>query len=224
MDTVATDNLEQIKNILARLEECYGVAQWHPRLGPLDELIACILSQHTSDINSGRAFERLKRRYASWHDVATAPAQELIETIRCAGMAETKGPRIQNVLRLIREQQGDYTLEFLRDLSDEEARAYLTSLPGVGPKTAAIVLCFALGRPVMPVDTHVFRVSWRLGLIEKKIGEAKAHDVLQAQIPPELVYRFHVALITHGRQICRAPVPRCDACVLTDLCRHFKNA
>lgn len=217
-------NTKRITTILSRLEDCYGVAHWHPRIGPLDELIACILSQHTSDVNSGRAFDRLKKRYGSWHETATAPVEELVETIRCAGLAVTKGPRIQNVLRLIEAEHGDYTLDFLNNMTDADARAYLMSLPGVGPKTAAIVLSFALGRPVIPVDTHIFRVSWRLGLIEKKIGEAKAHDALQAQVPDDLVYRFHVALITHGRQVCKAPVPRCHECTLTDLCRTFKGS
>jgi endonuclease-3 len=108
-------------------------------------------------------------------------------------------------------------------MTDEEARRYLMGLPGVGPKTAAIVLCFALGRNVMPVDTHVFRVSWRLGLIEKKIGEAKAHDALQALVPDELTYRYHVAVITHGRRVCKAPIPRCSDCVLSDICRWYAH-
>ena len=108
-------------------------------------------------------------------------------------------------------------------MSDEAGRAYLMSLPGVGPKTAAIVLCFAMGRNVLPVDTHIFRVSWRLGLIEQKIGEAKAHDALQAQVEPQFAFRFHVALITHGRQVCKAPTPKCELCVLTDLCRYYKE-
>jgi endonuclease-3 len=214
---------ERIAIIMERLEGLYGVAQWHPRLGALDELVACILSQHTSDVNSFRAFERLKEKYPTWAEVENAPVEELVETIRCGGLAESKGPRIQNVLKTLRETHGDYTLALLDSLSDADARAYLMSLPGVGPKTAAIVLSFALGRPVIPVDTHIFRVAWRLGLIEKKIGEAKAHDALQAQVPPEWVYRFHVALITHGRQVCKAPVPRCETCVLTDICRYYRE-
>lgn len=223
MNSKSHENPERITTILSRLEVCYGVAKWYPRLGPLDELVACILSQHTSDVNSGRAFDALKKRYSSWHDTVHAPVEELVETIRCGGLAVSKGPRIQEVLRNIHAQHGDYTLEFLDEMTDSEARSYLMSLPGVGPKTAAIVLSFALGRPVIPVDTHIFRVSWRLGLIEKRIGEAKAHDALQAQVPDALVYRFHVALITHGRQVCKAPVPRCHVCPLTDVCRTYQE-
>jgi endonuclease-3 len=207
--------------ILARLEARYGVPKWHPRMDSLDELVACILSQHTSDTNSFRAFERLKQRYPTWEAVMAAPVPDLADTIRCGGLADSKAPRIQAVLRAIEDRQGEVSLDFLEGMSDAEARSYLMSLPGVGPKTAAIVLCFALGRTVLPVDTHIFRVAWRLGLIEKRIGEAKAHDALQAQVTPEQTYRFHVALITHGRQVCKAPTPRCEVCPLTDLCRTF---
>src|SRR5204863_9078165 len=132
-------------------------------------------------------------------------------------------PRIQAVLRRIQAQEGSISLDCLDALDDSRARAYLMDLPGVGPKTAAIVLSFALGRPVIPVDTHIFRVAWRLGLIEKKIGEAKAHDALQGQVRPEHVFRFHIALITHGRRICKAPTPRCGECPLTDLCRYYRE-
>lgn len=222
---VSTDGVTvprpSVETILTRLEARYGVAEWHPRTGAVDELVACILSQHTSDLNSGRAFDSLKRRYATWESVIAAPTTELADTIRSGGLADSKSPRIQQVLRRIMEQEGTISLECLDRMSDAEARAYLMDLPGVGPKTAAIVLSFALGRPVFPVDTHIFRVSWRLGLIEKRIGEAKAHDALQAQVEPEKVYRFHVALITHGRQVCKAPTPRCAECPLTDLCRAY---
>ena len=173
-------------------------------MDPLDELVACILSQHTSDINSGRAFDRLKIKYPTWEAAVASPTAELADTIRCGGLADSKAPRIQGVLRAIEAQHGKMELAFLNAMTDAEARAYLISLPGVGPKTAAIVLCFAMGRNVLPVDTHVFRVAWRLGLIDKKIGEAKAHDALQAQIAPDMTFRFHMALIQHGRKICKA--------------------
>ncbi len=162
-------------------------------------------------------------RYSSWQKVIAAPTEELADTIRSGGLANSKAGRIQNVLKIIEADQGKLSLDFLKELSDADGRAYLMGLPGVGPKTAAIVLCFALGRNVLPVDTHIFRVSWRLGLIEKKIGEAKAHDALQAQIEPNLAFRFHVVLITHGRQVCKAPTPKCMMCVLTDLCRYYQE-
>lgn len=213
----------RVQEIVARLEARYGVPTWQARMAPLDELISCILSQHTSDANSMRAFERLKARYPSWQAVEEAPTEELADTIRSGGLANSKATRIQAVLRAIREATGDYDLSFLRNLSNEEARCWLMALPGVGPKTAAIVLCFAFGRPVIPVDTHVFRVAWRLGLIEKRLGEAKAHDALQALVPPELIYRFHLALIEHGRRVCKASRPRCSECPLTDLCAFYQQ-
>ena len=192
-------------------------------MDPLDELVACILSQHTSDINSGRAFERLKTRYPTWEAAVASPTSELADTIRCGGLADSKAPRIQAVLRAIEAKHGKMELAFLNAMPDAEARAYLISLPGVGPKTAAIVLCFAMGRNVLPVDTHVFRVAWRLGLIAKKIGEARAHDALQAQIAPDTTFRFHMALIQHGRRICKALTPRCPLCPLTDVCRAYQQ-
>jgi len=214
--------VDRIREITARLETRYGVAEWTPRWNPEEELISCILSQHTSDVNSLRAFERLRQKYPTWEEVIDAPTDELADTIRCGGLADSKAPRIQAVLRQIRAQEGSVCLARLKTMSDSEARDYLTRLPGVGPKTAAIVLCFALGRPVIPVDTHIFRVSWRLGLIEKRVGEAKAHDVLQAMIPQDIIYRFHVALIRHGRAVCKAPTPRCRECPLTDLCAYYR--
>lgn len=212
---------DRIGRIMERLEALYGVPDWTPRQDPLDELVHCILSQNTSDANSFRAFDQLKRRYPTMQEVMGAPVTELANTIRSGGLADTKAPRIQHVLRYLLEERGELSLGFLSDMSDEDARAWLRSLPGVGPKTAGIVLCFAMGRPVLPVDTHVFRVSWRLGLIEKKIGEAKAHDALQAMIRPEMTFRFHVALITHGRQVCKAITPLCSLCPLTDLCPTY---
>ncbi len=209
--------------IQARLEARYGIAEWCPRYGAVDELIACILSQHTSDVNSLRAFDKLKRAYETWESVMAAPVDDVADTIRSGGLANSKARRIQEVLSEIVNREGKVSLECLDTMTDTEARAYLMSLPGVGPKTAAIVLSFALGRPVIPVDTHIFRVCWRLGLIEKRIGEARAHDALQPQVAPDSVYRFHVAIIQHGRQVCKAPRPRCGECPLTDICRYYSE-
>ncbi|BCW96342.1 MAG: endonuclease III [Fimbriimonadales bacterium] len=215
--------MPDIETIVARLEQLYGVPEWQPRQNPLEELIHCILSQHTSDANSFRAYRLLRERYPDWEAVARAPVEELAETIRSGGLANQKAPRIQAVLRAIKAARGDYTLDWMRDAPTDAARQFLLSLPGIGPKCAAIVLCFALGRPVIPVDTHVFRVSWRLGLIPKAIGEAKAHDALEAMIPEPLVYRFHVALIQHGRAVCKAQNPRCAQCPLQDLCAYAQG-
>lgn len=220
-DTPPAAPNDRIGVIMERLEGLYGVPDWTPRNDPLDELVHCILSQNTSDTNSFRAFDQLKRRYPTMQQVLNAPVAELADTIRSGGLADTKAPRIQQVLQKLLEERGQLSLNFLYEMSDADARAWLRELPGVGPKTAGIVLCFAMGRPVLPVDTHVFRVSWRLGLIEKKIGESKAHDALQAQIQPDMTFRFHVALITHGRQVCKAVTPLCSLCPLTDLCPTY---
>jgi endonuclease-3 len=213
-----------IEEIVARLEALYGVARWKPRMEPLEELIHCILSQHTSDANSFRAFRALRKAFPSWQAVVDAPTERVAEVIRIGGLANQKAPRIQAVLRTLYQLRGDYTLDWLQEMDTAEARRFLLSLPGIGPKCAAIVLCFALGRPVIPVDTHVFRVSWRLGLIPRSIGEAKAHQVLEAMVPPELAYRFHVALIRHGRALCKAQRPLCEQCPLTDLCDYYRTA
>jgi endonuclease-3 len=212
---------ENIPEIVQRLEALYGKPEWHPRLPILEELIQCILSQHTSDSNSWRAYEALREAYPSWQDVIAAPTDQLAEVIRGGGLANQKAPRIQAVLRTVQERSPTFDMRFLEAMDTYDARKYLLSLPGIGPKCAAIVLCFAMGRSVIPVDTHVFRVAWRLGLIEKADGEAKAHDLLQNQVPEEIIYSFHVCLIRHGRSLCKAPVPRCQSCPLTDLCRYY---
>lgn len=215
---------EVVQQVVQRLEALYGVAQWKPRMEPLEELIHCILSQHTSDANSFRAFRALREAFPSWQAVVDAPTEQVAAAIRAGGLANQKAPRIQAVLRTLYQQFGDYSLDALQQMDTESARRFLLSLPGIGPKCAAIVLCFSMGRPVIPVDTHVFRVSWRLGLIPRSIGEAKAHSALEAMVPPELAYRFHVALIRHGRALCKAQRPLCEQCPLTDLCAYYRNA
>ncbi|MEJ5252839.1 MAG: endonuclease III [Chthonomonadetes bacterium] len=212
---------ELAREVVRRLDALHGRPVWSQRMPPLEELIACILSQHTSDTNSHRAYLQLRERFPSWQAVMDAPVGEVEEAIRPGGLASSKAPRIQAVLRAIAEHNGGkIDLDFLYQMDTESARRYLLSLPGVGPKTAAIVLCFSLGRPVIPVDTHVFRVSWRLGFFERRVGEAKAHDLLQNIVPEEDIYAFHVHLIRHGRTICKAQRPRCDQCPLADLCAY----
>ena len=201
-----------------RLDDAQGEPVWRSHGDPLGALILTMLSQHTSDRNSERAFDNLRRAFPTWEAVREAPVANVADTIRCGGLADSKAPRIQSVLQSIWERTGATDLEFLRDLPTDAARAYLQSFPGVGPKTAACVLLFSLGRPVLPVDTHVFRVSHRVGLISQRLGEARAHDALQAQVPPGRVYAYHVHLIRHGRRVCTALRPRCEACVLRLRC------
>jgi endonuclease-3 len=200
-----------------------GKLTWHSHGEPLGALIQTILSQHTSDKNSERAYDNLRRTFPDWDTVREAPIPEISDAIRSGGLADAKAPRIRSVLEQIHARQGETSLDFLYNTPTDEALEYLLSFHGVGPKTAACVLMFSLGRPVLPVDTHVFRVSHRLGLIEQKIGEAKAHDALQAQLPPERVYSFHVHLIRHGRRVCTAQRPQCEICVLQERCRHHQS-
>ncbi len=216
-------NVARIPEIIARLDDAYGIPEWRPHRDPLSELVLTILSQNTSDSNSGRAFVRLLEAFPTWEAVIEAPLAELIAAIQPGGLAPTKAPRIQAVLRDIKERRGDFDLGFLAELPLDEARAWLGSLHGVGPKTVACVLLFALGRPAMPVDTHVFRVAQRLGLIPSRAGKAamtaeKAHALLEAAVPPDGYYAFHIGLIKHGRRTCSAQRPQCESCVLRDLC------
>jgi endonuclease-3 len=180
--------------------------------------VLTILSQNTSDANSGRAFVRLLRRFPDWRAVMEAPLAEVVDAIQPGGLAPTKAPRIQAALREIYARTGGFDLSFLGSLPLEEARAWLRSLPGVGPKTAACVLLFALGMPALPVDTHVHRVATRLGLVPETLPAERAHDALEQMVAPGDVYDFHLALIKHGRRTCSARRPRCEECTLRDLC------
>ncbi|MFN8557235.1 MAG: endonuclease III [Dehalococcoidia bacterium] len=203
---------------LERLRPRYGALPWRPHGDGVAELVLTILSQHTNDTLSGTAFARLLATFPTWDAIAEAPEEEIATAIKDGGLARQKAPRIKAALTRIREACGGYDLGFLRGLPVAEAKRWLCALPGVGPKTAACVLLFALGRPALPVDTHVFRVSRRLGLIGERVTEAKAHDALEALLPPEDFYAFHVALIKHGRHTCTAQRPRCGACPLSDIC------
>ena len=200
------------------LEAEYGPHLWRPHRDPLGELILTILSQHTSDVNSGRAFEQLIQSFPSWEAVRDAPTDQVAAAIRGGGLGEIKAPRIQAILRRIWEERGGFDLDFLRRLPLEEARAWLRSLPGVGPKTAACVLLFSLGLPALPVDTHVHRVSQRLGLADADATPEQAEAMLEKIVPPEHVYAFHLNLIALGRQICKAQHPRHEVCVVRDVC------
>lgn len=204
----------------ARLTAYYGEPAPRGRADPLSELVAVVLSQHTSDLNSERAFESLRARYPSWEAVRTAPTPELAEVIRSGGLAQIKAPRIQRILTQILEARATLSLDFLVDLPLDAARAFLRGLDGVGPKSAACVLLFSLDKPAMPVDTHVHRVARRLGLIDARTSAEAAHAELERMVPAADVYRFHVNLIQHGRQICKAQRPRCAVCPVNTLCPY----
>ncbi len=204
--------------IVRRLSALYGEPAWRPHGDPMTELVLTILSQNTSDANSGRAFMRLRGRFPTWELLAAAPLDEIEEAIAVGGLAKRKAPRIKAALAAILERRGRFELEFLRDMPLESAKGWLRELKGVGPKTAACVLMFALGRPALPVDTHVHRVAQRLGLVPAKAGAAQAHDILEAMLDPAQVYAFHISLIKHGRRLCRAQRPLCAECPLLDGC------
>jgi endonuclease-3 len=180
--------------------------------------VLTVLSQHTSDINAERAFEGLRAAFPTWEDVVRAPTRAVADAIRSGGLADTKAPRIQVILREVAERRGDFDLSHLADLPDEAARAELLSLPGVGPKTAAVVLSFSLGRDAMPVDTHVHRVTKRLGLVPPTTSAERADRILHELVPEGLRTPLHVALNRLGREICKAPIPRCRTCPLNDIC------
>jgi endonuclease-3 len=188
---------------------------------PTDCLIATILSQHTADRNSAGAFRALKQRYGSWAEIASAPPGELAETIREAGLARLKARYIQGALLALQERYGTMDASFLRAMPLEDARSVLRSLPGVGPKTAACVLLFSCEHAALPVDTHVHRVSRRLGLIGPRTSAEEAHEELSALVDLDDVYDFHVNLIAHGRAVCRALDPRCGECSLQTDCDFF---
>jgi endonuclease-3 len=206
------------RTVLNRLRKRYGELVPPRRSDPLDELILTVLSQHTSDVNAERAFDALRAAFPSWDDVVRARTRAVADAIRSGGLADTKAPRIQAILREVEERRGAFDLSYLAELSDEEARAELVSLPGVGPKTAAVVLSFALGRDAMPVDTHVHRVTRRLGLVPPNTSAERADRILHELVPAGLRTPLHVALIRLGREICKAPTPRCTICPLKDLC------
>jgi len=213
----------RVRAVADLLRAQYGDPQWRQHLPPLDELVNTILSQSTSDTNRDRAFQALRARFPTWEAVRDAPAEAVIEAIRQAGLANQKGPRIQRVLRRITEERGgDLSIDFLAGLPLEDARAWLTGLDGVGPKTAAIVLLFAFGRPAFPVDTHVLRLSQRLGLIGQKVSAEKAHDLMERIVPAEDYYAFHLNLIRHGREVCHARGPECPRCPLRPYCEDYR--
>lgn len=204
-----------------RLLEFYGYPQWRNPLPPLDELVSTILSQNTNDINRDVAFFALKENFPTWEEVRDAPVKKIITVIRTAGLGNQKGPRIKAVLKSITKARGKLSLEFLRDLSTEEARAWLMQFNGVGPKTAAIVLQFSLDKPAFPVDTHIFRATGRIGLRPANMNVEKTHEHMEKLFPPETYYAAHLNIIRLGREICVARKPKCPECPLQKLCDYY---
>lgn len=206
-----------------RLAGLYGARPPRSALDAVAELVSTILSQNTNDRNRDRAYEQLRARFPSWEAVRDAPVEEVAAAIRTAGLAQIKAPRIQAALRRISAERGAITLDFLADWPLEKARAWLTAMDGIGPKTAAIVLLFAFGRPAFPVDTHIYRVVRRLGLVLPNASRERAHVVMEGLLPPATYYAAHLNLIRHGRETCHPQRPACARCILRDLCPHGQS-
>lgn len=215
-----TTNVEVIFNTLSTY---YGPVSWQPRYDGISELIFTVLTQHTSDRNAERAFQKLVNHYhianySDWIKVANTEVEEIEPLIRSGGLSNIKARRIKDILLNLLQRYSSFDLDFLKELPLEEAKRRLNELPGVGPKTAAVVLCFAFGMPAFPVDTHIHRVTKRLGLITTQTSADQAHAKLEKIIPPRLIFPFHVYLITHGRQLCKARKPLCISCPVNIKC------
>jgi endonuclease-3 len=206
-----------------KLLEAFGEPIWRNPLPPVDELVSTILSQNTNDVNRDRAFNSLRSKFQTWESVRDAKTEDVVNAIRLAGLANQKGPRIQKVLKEITEERGNLDLSFLKDLPLEQARNWLTKFNGVGPKTAAIVLCFSLNRPAFPVDTHVYRVTGRIGLHPEKMTVEQAHPYLEKLFPPETYYAAHLNIIRLGREVCHARKPECVKCPIIKLCDYGRE-
>jgi endonuclease III len=208
----------RLRRVVAALDAFYGRPEWSPRYPPLDELVYTVLSQNTADVNTIRSFTSLRQRFPTWPEVRDASDDEVEAAIALGGLAHTKAPRIRRILAALSERTGEPDLAELDAMSDDEAQDYLVRLPGVGLKTAACVLMFALGRPVMPVDTHVHRLARRLDLIDVRVTADQAHPLLTHMAGPKNVYAAHIHLVDHGRRVCHARRPACGDCPLTALC------
>lgn len=219
------DRKRRLGAVADRLAVAYGGRRWRSHRPPLDELILTVLSQHTSDLNTDRAYRSLRQRFPTWEETLRAPPSEVAEAIRRGGLAKIKAPRIQAILRSVLAERDELSLDHLAVLPLEEARRWLLALAGVGPKTAACVLLFSLGRPALPVDTHVHRVARRLGLIEPTTTAASAHVLLERGLGTDRdrVYAFHLNAIAHGRAVCTARQPFCNRCPLTGYCDYYAS-
>ena len=209
------------RKIYQQLLDEYGAPQWKPSRSGFEQLIQTILSANTNDRNSGKAFETLKERFAGdWDAVRTAPLEEIKDAIRVAGMYNQKAPHIVETLEILFREEGSYSLEHLRDMEPAAAQTYLQRFPGVGHKTASIVLLFSYGMAAFPVDTHVQRVTQRLGMSGRRASAEKIKAVWERLLPEETYFCLHVHIIRHGRTVCKARTPRCADCVLQDECDY----
>ena len=220
---VSPDAANSIKYVIQNLRAVYGTPQLEQGLDPLDVLIETILSQSTSNANSGRAFESLKHRFSTWEKARRARVTSIEAAIRSGGLARQKSVRIKNLLNEIYQQRGSLDLSFLKSAPLGEAKQFLSRFKGIGPKTVACTLLFACNRPVFPIDTHIFRIARRLALIPERGSDEQAHQMMEAIIPTERYFEVHINLIRHGRRICRPSEPRCEECCLVDYCSYYNS-
>ncbi|MBI9043855.1 MAG: endonuclease III [Anaerolineaceae bacterium] len=215
--------LEKAQDIYQILYQQYGEPEWRYPYPAIDELVSTILSQNTNDRNRDIAFEQLKTRFPTWEMVRDAPSEEVIEAVRTAGLANQKGPRIQKVLNQISEERGEISLDYMKTMESDEVMEKLLSYKGVGKKTASIVMQFSLGLPAFPVDTHIHRISGRLGLRPEKMTADQAHDHLAQLFDPDTYGPAHLNIIRLGREICHARKPDCASCLLQQHCKYYQN-
>lgn len=222
MTTIRDEQRKKYRKATEILAQSYGVPEWHEPYDPVSQLVNTILSQQTNSANRQQAYDRLQARFPHWETVMAAPVGEVQEAIKPAGLSNQKAPRIQNALRYIERERGELSLDFLQDMEVDDAKAWLTEIKGVGPKTAAIILLFVFHMPAFPVDTHVHRVTQRLGIIND-VSAGKAHTLLEEIVVEDDYYPFHINLIKHGREVCMARNPRCAICPLQDLCDYYQQ-
>jgi len=215
---------ETVPYIIQNLKAVYGAPKPERDLDPLDVLIRTILSQSTTNVNSDRAFDHLKQRFPTWETARRARVSSIEAEIKSGGLAKQKSVRIKELLNQIHKRRGSLDLSFLNTAPLEEAKRFLSSFKGIGPKTVACTLLFAFHRPVFPLDTHIFRIARRLGLIPEKCSDEEAHRLMGEMIPPKRYYEVHINLIRHGRKICRPSDPLCEQCCLIDYCEYYQFA
>lgn len=221
-DAYREPSQSRILKVDARLRKTYGEPRRHRR-DAVSQLIVTMLSQATTDTQTAHSFQELRRHFPTWEQVRDAPASEIAKAIRSSGLSRQKAPRIKAALRTITRARGRLELDFLRKMPVGEARRWLMQIAGVGPKTASIVLLFTFKKQIFPVDTHILRVTKRLGWIPPKTTAGKAHDILGIIVPAKLYYRLHLNLIQHGRQTCHARKPQCEICPLNALCLYYRQ-
>jgi endonuclease-3 len=223
-DTFPDTTADSVPYIIQNLRAVYGTPELERGLDPLDVLIQTILSQSTSNTNSDRAFESLKKRFTTWEQARRARVTSIEAAIRSGGLARQKSVRIKNLLNEIHRQRGSLDLSFLRDAPLDEARHFLASFKGIGPKTVACTLLFACNRPVFPIDTHIFRIARRLELIPERCSDEQAHQLMEQIIPLGRYFEAHINLIRHGRRVCRPRNPLCEECPLVEYCRYYETS